>query len=103
MFEEIENQTIRISKVPGAGLGVFAKRSIKRGEILFEERPLVVIEAFLKEKCIPWAEKCAYLRKKVKGLSSKERKQYYELHDCKQSEGKVKHIYRVSQKKRVDV
>lgn len=90
MFEEKGNQTIRISRVPGAGLGVFARRSIKQGEDLFEERPLVVIEAFLKEQCIPWAEKCAYLRKKVKGLSSKERKQYYELHDCKQAEGNLK-------------
>ena len=89
MFEEMGNQTIRISRVPGAGLGIFARRSIKLGEDLFEERPLVIIEAFLKEQCIPWAEKCDYLSKKVKGLSPKERQQYYDLHDCKQAEGKI--------------
>ena len=95
MFEETGHPTIRISRVPGAGLGVFAKRSIKGGEDLFEERPLLVIEAFLKEQCIPWAKKCAYLRKKIKGLSLKERKQYYELHDCKQAEGNLKRVKRV--------
>ena len=91
MYEEVANQKLGISKVPGAGLGVFAKDSIEFGEDLFEERPLVIIEAFVKQQYISWSEKCDYLRKKVKGLPSNERKQYYQLHDCKQSEGKLHH------------
>ena len=83
------NPKITISRVPGAGLGLFAKRSIEQGEHLFEERPLILIEAFVKHQDIPWSEKCSYLRRKVKGLSSNERKQYYNLHDCKQAEGKI--------------
>ena len=89
MYEEVANRKLRISKVAGAGVGVFAKESIELGEDLFEERPLVIIEAFVKQQCISWSEKCDYLRKKVKGLPSNERKQYYQLHDCKQAEGKI--------------
>ena len=90
MYEEVANQKLGISKVPGAGLGVFAKDSIEFGEDLFEERPLVIIEAFVKQHSISWSEKCDYLRKKVKGLPSNERKQYYQLHDCKRAEGKLR-------------
>ena len=89
MYEEVANQKLGISKVPGAGLGVFAKDSIEFGEDLFEERPLVIIEAFVKQQCISWSEKCDYLRKKVKRLPSNQQKQYYQLHDCKRAEGKL--------------
>ena len=90
MFEAGPNKTIKISKVPGAGLGLYAKRSIGRGEILFEESPLVLIEASVKHQSISWSRKCSYLRKKVKKLTSNERQEYYDLHDCKQTEGRVR-------------
>ena len=88
MWEEVANK-ITISRVAGAGLGVFAKRSIKQGENLFEERPLILIEAIVKHQDIPWSEKCGYLRRKVQSLSSNERKQYYDLHDCKKDGGNI--------------
>ena len=68
------NPKITISRVPGAGLGLFAKRSIEQGEHLFEERPLILIEAFVKHQDIPWSEKCEYLRRKVKRFALKTRK-----------------------------
>ena len=94
MWEEVANK-ITISRVAGAGLGVFAKRSIKQGENLFEERPLILIEAIVKHQDIPWSEKCGYLRRKVKSLSSNERKQYYDLHDCKKAESNIDKNHRI--------
>lgn len=89
MFESGDKCKFRVSIVSGSGLGLVATRSIQQSELLFEEEPLVLIEAFLKHQDIPWTDKCDYLKKKVNKLSPGKRKQYFDLHDCKKSESKA--------------
>jgi hypothetical protein len=36
----------RISNVPGKGLGIFATRELKMGDLIFAERPIIVVPAF---------------------------------------------------------
>ena len=103
-----EENSFRVTGTAGAGLGILSTRRILRGEIILQEKPLLLVESKIKENEYSWfdlkpnandgycilntyirEEKIAYLRTKVSSLKKKDREQFYSLFDCKQEEGKI--------------
>ena len=87
-----DNFDFRVVKIANAGFGVEALRDLQAGEILLTEKPLIVVEAGIKDENISWREKVQYLQRKVSNLPKKKQKMFMSLHDCKQEDGKGKSI-----------
>ena len=87
-----ENFDFSVVKIDNAGFGVEALRDLQAGEILLTEKPLIVVEAGIKDESISWREKVQYLQRKVSNLPKKKQKMFMSLHDCKQEDGKDKSI-----------
>ena len=101
-----DGQSYKVTEIEEAGLGIVSTRRILRGEIILQEKPLLLVESKIKENAYTWfdpknqmtatsyqpivifrEEKTAYLRAKVSSLKKKDREKYYSLYDCKQEEG----------------
>ena len=104
----------KVTEIEGAGLGIVSTRRILRGEIILQEKPLVLVESKIKGNAYTWfvlylgdgyiirsitilrEEKTAYLKAKVKSLKKKDREEFYSLFDCKQEEGKSNALHAIS-------
>ena len=101
-----DGQSYKVTEIEEAGLGIVSTRRILRGEMILQEKPLLLVESKIKENAYTWfdpkkqmtamsyqpliifrEEKTAYLRAKVSSLKKKDREKYYSLYDCKQEEG----------------
>ena len=110
-----DGQSYKVTEIEEAGLGIVSTRRILRGEIILQEKPLLLVESKIKENAYTWLvhknhmtamsyqplmifreEKTAYLRAKVSSLKKKDREKYYSLYDCKQEEGNMLYILNCS-------
>ena len=49
-----EDQSYKVTEIEEAGLGIVSTRSILRGEIILQEKPLLLVESKIKENAYTW-------------------------------------------------
>ena len=52
--EMCEENSFRVTGTAGAGLGILSTRRILRGEIILQEKPLLLVESKIKENEYSW-------------------------------------------------
>ena len=96
----------QLLEIENAGLGIVSIRRIFKGEIVFYEKPLLLVESKIKDNSYTWSvirilnfnssfkkiyreEKNAYLRSQVNRLGSDDKEKFFSLFDSKREKGKI--------------